>query len=172
MDLTPFSIRPATESDLPGIFAIYDREVLHGTATFDTEPKSPAGRLEWFRDTANGRYPILVAEVDGAIAGWARLYAWSNRCAYARAAENAVYVHADHRGKGVGRALLAELIRIAPQRQVQVLLARIVEGNPASQALHEALGFQTIGVMRRVGEKFGRVLDVRLMDLQLDASSR
>ena len=162
-------IRPATEADLPGIFAIYDREVLHGTATFDTEPKSPAGRLEWFRDTANGRYPILVAEVDGAIAGWTRLYAWSNRCAYARAAENAVYVHADHRGKGVGRALLAELIRIAPQREVQVLLARIVEGNPASQALHEALGFQTIGVMRRVGEKFGRVLDVRLMDLQLDS---
>ena len=177
-------IRPATEADLPGIFAIYDREVLHGTATFDTEPKSPAGRLEWFRDTANGRYPILVAEVEPVaakaapteaaptIAGWTRLYAWSNRCAYARAAENAVYVHADHRGKGVGRALLTELIRIAPQRDVKVLLARIVEGNPASQALHEALGFQTIGVMRRVGEKFGRVLDVRLMDLQLDASSR
>ena len=161
-------IRPATETDLPGIFAIYDREVLHGTATFDTEPKSPAGRLEWFRDTANGRYPILVAEVDGAIAGWTRLYAWSNRCAYARAAENAVYVHADHRGKGVGRALLAELIRLAPQRDVHVLLARIVEGNPASLAVHEKLGFTPIGVMRRVGEKFGRVLDVRLMDRHLD----
>jgi L-amino acid N-acyltransferase YncA len=162
-------IRPATEADLPGIFAIYDHEVLHGTATFDTEPKSPAGRLEWLRDDGNGKYPILVAEHDGTIAGWARLYAWSNRCAYARAAENAVYVHRDHRGKGVGHALLAELIRLAPQRGIQVLLARIVEGNPASAALHEAHGYQTIGVMRRVGEKFGRVLDVRLMDLHLDA---
>lgn len=162
------TVRPATEADLPGIFAIYDEEVLHGTATFDTEPKSPAGRLEWFRDTSDGRYPILVAEVDGAIAGWTRLYAWSTRCAYARAAENAVYVHAKHRGKGVGRALLAELIRLAPERGVSVLLARIVEGNPGSLALHEALGFQTIGLMRRVGEKFGRVLDVRLMDLHLD----
>jgi len=161
-------IRQATEADLPGIFAIYDREVLHGTATFDTEPKSTAGRLEWFRDTSDGRYPILVAEVAGAIAGWTRLYAWSNRCAYARAAENAVYVHPEHRGQGVGRTLLEELIRLAPQRGVHVLLARIVEGNPASLKLHEALGFQTIGVMKRVGEKFGKVLDVRLMDRQLD----
>lgn len=165
-------IRQATEADLPGIFAIYDHEVLHGTATFDTEPKSPAARLEWLRDDGNGKYPILVAEHDGTIAGWARLYAWSNRCAYARAAENAVYVHRDHRGKGVGRALLAELIRLAPQRGIQVLLARIVEGNPASVALHEAHGYQTIGLMRRVGEKLGRVLDVRLMDRHLDQPAR
>ncbi len=161
-------IRAATEADLPGIFAIYDHEVLHGTATFDTEPKSEAARREWLRDDAGGKYPILVAEVGGAIAGWARLYAWSNRCAYARAAENAVHVHRDHRGRGVGGALLAELIRLSPQRGVQVLLARIVEGNPASVALHEAHGYRTIGVMRRVGEKFGRVLDVRLMDRHLD----
>ena len=161
-------IRAATEADLPGIFAIYDREVLHGTATFDTEPKSQTERLVWLRDDANGKYPILVAEIGGAVAGWARLYAWSNRCAYARAAENGVYVHADHRGKGVGRALLEELIRLAPQRGVHVLLARIVEGNPASLGLHEALGFTSIGLMRRVGEKFGRVLDVRLLERQLD----
>lgn len=165
-------IRPATEADLPGIFAIYDHEVLHGTATFDTEPKSPAGRLEWLRDDAQGKYPILVAERDGEIAGWARLYPWSNRCAYARAAENAVYVHREHRGRRVGHALLAELIRLAPQRDIQVLLARIVEGNPASVALHEAHGYQAIGVMRRVGEKFGRVLDVRLMDRHLDQVAR
>lgn len=180
-------IRPATEADLPGIFAIYDHEVLHGTATFDTEPKSPAGRLEWLRDDGGGKYPILVAEAEpvvakgGAaeaaptgrpvIAGWARLYAWSNRCAYARAAENAVYVHRDHRGRGIGHALLAEIIRLAPQRGIHVLLARIVEGNPASVALHEAHGYRSIGVMRRVGEKFGRVLDVRLMDRQLDPAA-
>ncbi|MGQ0586313.1 MAG: GNAT family N-acetyltransferase [Gammaproteobacteria bacterium] len=168
MNPTPFLIRPATEADLPGIFAIYDREVLTGTATFDTEPKSATERQAWLRDDAGGKYPILVAEIGGAIAGWARLYAWSNRCAYARAAENAVYVHADQRGKGVGQALLAELIRLAPQRGVHVLLARVVEGNPASLALHEAQGFTTIGVMRKVGEKFGRVLDVRLLERQLD----
>ena len=168
MDLTPFSIRSATDADLPGIFAIYDQEVLHGTATFDTQPKTPAERLEWFRNDGNGRYPILVAEIDGAVAGWARLYAWSPRRAYDRTAENAVYVHRDRRGQGVSRALMEQLILLAPQRGVQVLVARVVEGNPASLALHEKLGFRTVGVMQRVGEKFGRLLDVRLMDRHLD----
>jgi L-amino acid N-acyltransferase YncA len=173
LNLTPFSIRAASAADLPGIFAIYDHEVLHGTATFDTHPKSPAERAEWFASDGNGRYPILVAETAGAeapptIVGWARLYAWSPRKAYDRTAENAVYVHRERRGQGISRRLMEELIRLAPQRGVQVLIARIVEGNPASLALHEKLGFRTIGLMRRVGEKFGRLLDVRLMDRHLD----
>ena len=163
-------LRAATEADLPGIFAIYDEQVLHGTATFDTTPKTPAERLEWFR-SAGTRYPILVAEVDGEIAGWTRLYAWSVRCAYDRAAELGIYVHEQHRGKGVGRALLAELIRVAPERGVKLLIARVVEGNAGSLKLHEALGFQTIGIMRKVGEKFGRLLDVRLMDKHLDVGA-
>lgn len=162
------NLRAATEADLPGIFAIYDHEVLHGTATFDTEPRPEAGRLEWFRNDGNGRYPILVAEAGGRIVGWARLYAWSPRKAYDRTAENAVYVHREHRGQGLSRALMEELMRLAPPRGVQVLIARIVEGNPASLALHEKLGFRTIGVMQRVGEKFGRLLDVRLLDRHLD----
>jgi L-amino acid N-acyltransferase len=163
-------IRAATEADLPGIFAIYDQEVLHGTATFDVTPKTPAERLEWFRNDGAGRYPLLVAEAAGAVAGWARLYAWSPRRAYDRTAEDAVYVHGDFRGQGLSRALMQELMRLAPQRGVQVLVARIVEGNPASLALHEKLGFRSIGVMRRVGEKFGRVLDVRLLDRHLDGT--
>jgi phosphinothricin acetyltransferase len=163
-------IRDAGREDLEGIFAIYDEQVLHGTATFDTVSKTPVERLEWFA-TAGGRYPVLVAEEDGNILGWARLYAWSPRRAYDRTAENAVYVRADQRGRGIGRALLQELIQQAPRRGVSVLIARIVEGNPASRALHEALGFRTIGVMHRVGEKFGRLLDVRLMDLHLDQTS-
>lgn len=165
-------IRAATEADLPGIFAIYDEEVLHGTATFDTSPKSPAERLAWFRDDGAGRYPILVAVEAGQVAGWARLYPWSNRCAYDRAAENAVYVHPAHRGKGVGKALLAELLRLAHGRGVRLVIARVVEGNAGSRALHEAAGFETIGVMRRCGEKFGRLLDVRLMDRHLEDRGR
>lgn len=162
-------IREANAADLDAIFAIYDREVLQGTATFDTEPKSAAQRAEWLAGHASPRTPAIVAELPGGvIAGWATLSPWSNRCAYARAAENSVYVHADHRGKGLGGALLDHLIARARRAGLGVILARVVEGNPASVALHESRGFQTIGVMRRVGEKFGRILDVHLMDLHLD----
>ncbi|HZP12311.1 MAG TPA: GNAT family N-acetyltransferase [Nevskiaceae bacterium] len=161
------NIREAKRDDLDGIFAIYDREVLHGTATFDTVVKSTQERLDWFA-TAGQRYPVLVAEEKNRVLGWARAYAWSPRRAYDRTAENAVYVRDDARGRGLGRALMEKLIELAPQHGIHVLVARIVEGNPASVRLHEALGFKTIGVMRQVGEKFGTLLDVRLMDLHLD----
>lgn len=161
-------LRAATEADLPGIFAIYDEQVLHGTATFDTVPRTPPERLEWFLNNPGQRYPILVAEDDDGIVGWARLYPWSPRPAYDRTAENAVYVRANRRGDGIGRALLTELLRLAPQAGVLTLVARIVEGNPGSLALHERLGYTRIGRMRRCGEKHGRVLDVWLLERILD----
>lgn len=160
-------IRAARESDLPGIFAIYDREVLNGTCTFDTVPKTEAERLEWLRADGGGRYPIAVAEVEGKVVGWARLYQWSPRPAYARAAENAVYVDESARGSGVGRRLLEEVLQRGYDAGIRVVIARVVEGNPASLALHESMGFATIGIMHGVGEKFGVVRDVRLLEREL-----
>jgi L-amino acid N-acyltransferase YncA len=162
-------IRDAASADLPGIFEIYHEQVLHGTATFDTEPKDLGAQRAWFEAHPRERYPILVAVEEGRIAGWARLYPWSDRCAYRRSAENSVYVHQDFRARGVGRALLAALIVRAREAGIAVLLARIAEGNPASVALHRGAGFERIGTMRRVGEKFGRILDVELLQLHLDA---
>ncbi|MEK6702832.1 MAG: N-acetyltransferase family protein [Planctomycetota bacterium] len=165
-------IRDAAADDLAGIFEIYDREVLHGTATFETVPKTPAERVEWLAAHRPAAHPAIVAvEPDhgsSRVLGWATLSAWSARCAYARAAENSVYVHLSARGRGVGRALLGELLVRARAANLAVIIARIAEGNPASVRLHESAGFETIGVMRRIGEKFGRVLDVRMMDLHLD----
>jgi L-amino acid N-acyltransferase YncA len=162
-------IREAAEGDLPGIFAVYDAEVLRGTATFETVPRTPAERVEWFQAHPRSRYPVVVAEEGGAVLGWARLQPWSPRPAYARTAEDSVYVRADARGRGIGRALLAEILGRARGAGIAVVLARIAEGNPASVRLHAAAGFRTVGTMRRVGEKFGRILDVELMDLHLDA---
>ena len=172
-DVSGFVIREATEADLVGIFEIYDREVLHGTATFDVEPKSAEQRVAWLREHGKARRRAIVAvprAESTSVLGWASLSAWSDRCAYVRAAEDSVYVAADARGRGVGSALLAALIASAKADGLAVLLARIVEGNPASLRLHESAGFRTIGVMHGVGEKFGRVLDVQLLELPLDGA--
>ncbi len=161
-------VRDASPADLPAIAAIYDEQVLHGTATFDTEPRTPAAWRTWFGEHPRDRYPVLVAEEGGEVVGWARLTPWSARCAYARSAENSVYVRADRRGHGAGRALVEALLDRARAAGIAVLLARIAEGNPASLRLHEALGFRPVGTMRRVGEKFGKVRDVTILDLHLD----
>ena len=161
-------VREATPSDLPAISAIYDEQVLHGTATFDTEPKTPAERRAWFEEHPRDRYPVIVAEEAGEVLGWARLQPWSVRCAYARSAENSVYVRKDARGRGVGKELLAALLDRARASGICVILARIADGNPASLRLHGRAGFRPVGTMRRVGEKFGRILDVALLDLHLD----
>ncbi|MCA9310428.1 MAG: N-acetyltransferase [Phycisphaerales bacterium] len=166
-------IRRATAADLPAIFAIYNDEIRNGTATFDTEPMSAQRQDEWLAAHTPDTYAAFVAGDPGfapnhGVLGWATLSPWSNRCAYARAAEVSVYVHREARGHRVGHALLRHLVDHAPQHGVFVLLARIAEGNPVSIRLHESVGFREIGVMRRVGEKFGRILDVTVMDLHLD----
>lgn len=163
-------IRPASERDLPAIAAIYNHEVAHGVATFDTEPWDRESTARWFAAHDPSRRPVLVAVAgDGTVVGWASLSDWSTRCAYLRAAENSVYVHAEHRGRGVGRMLLEAVLDRAPGSGVKVVLARIETSGVASRALHIACGFVSVGVMHRVGEKFGRVLDVELFERSLES---
>lgn len=161
------TLRPATAGDLPAIFAIYDREVLTGTATCDTQPRTEAERLEWLAAHDPVEHPVLVAEDADGITGWGCLSAWSPRPAYARSVEDTVYVRTDCQGRGLGRRLLARLLDLARERSRALVIARVVEGNPASRHLHEAAGFTTIGVMEGAAEKFGRVLDVRILGLRL-----
>jgi phosphinothricin acetyltransferase len=161
-------VRPMRASDLAAVNAIYNLEVAESTATFDTVPTSPAQRATWFEEHQGPRTPALVAEEDDEVLGWACLSPWSDRCAYARAAEISVYVHRDARRCGVGRALLHEILDRARAAGLGVILARIVSEQEPSLALHRELGFTAIGRMRRVGEKFGRILDVDLLELHLD----
>ena len=163
------TIRSACAADLPAVIDIYNYEVEHGVATFDTVPWTLEERAPWFAVHASPQHPLIVAEEDGRVLGWGSLSAWSDRCAYARAAEVSVSVHQDHRGRGIGRALLADLIARGRAAGLGVLLARIESSGAASLALHRARGFKPIGTMRRVGEKSGRILDVELLDLHLDA---
>jgi L-amino acid N-acyltransferase len=163
----PIEIRDVEPADLAAIFAIYNHEVLHGTSTFDTEPRRPGADDGWVLERER-RYPVLVALRDGELVGWGSISQWSPRGAYARTGEVSVYVDRAVRGSGIGRALLAALIERAPAGGIAVLLARVAGENPASIALHRSLGFEPIGVQRRSGEKLGRVLDVTLLDLHLD----
>lgn len=156
------TIRTARVSDLPAITEIYNEAILKTTATFDTEPKSEAEQLEWF-ETHDSRHPILVAELDGAVVGWTSLSKWSDRCAYADTAEVSTYVKEGFRGKGFGRKLKEAIDAEAHRLGLHTVIARITEGNEVSIHLNEAFGFEHIGVMKEVGYKFGRWLDVHLM---------
>ena len=162
------AIRSANIEDLSAIVAIYNYEVLHGVATFDTVGWTVEGRREWLVSHDSRRHPVVVADDHSRIVGWAALSPWSDRCAYARAAEASAYVHHEERARGIGRALLADLIGRARRIKLGVLLARVESSGSVSLDLCESLGFKRIGTMQRVGEKFGRLLDVELLDLQLD----
>ncbi|GIK77571.1 MAG: hypothetical protein BroJett022_12610 [Actinomycetes bacterium] len=111
----------------------------------------------------------VAVDGSGGVVGWAAIGPWSPRGAYRRTGETSVYVEPEHRGAGIGKALLADLVeRARGLDEIHVLLARISQPNPASVAAHTAAGFRSFGVQRRCGEKLGRILDVELFDLDLD----
>ncbi|MFZ0892557.1 MAG: N-acetyltransferase family protein [Thermoplasmata archaeon] len=163
-------IRAALTMDAGAIATIYNEAVRTTTATFDTEPRSIEGQRAWLAHH-DSQHPVLVAEVDGEVIGWAGLSPWSERRAYAATSEISVYVASPWRGRGIGRQLVTEIRARAVALGIHTILARIAEGNPASRQLHVSAGFTTVGVMREVGLKFGRLLDVELMQLMLPGSS-
>ncbi|MBL7166712.1 MAG: N-acetyltransferase [Dehalococcoidales bacterium] len=156
------SVRRAEPGDLGAITEIYNEAVLTTDASFDTEPKTEDEQRAWFIKHGP-KHPIMVAEIDGTITGWASLSEWSDRRAYADTAEISLYVKEEHRSKGTGRRLLETIILEGEKVGLHSVVARIVAGNDVSVHLHESFGFEHIGIMREVGWKFGRLLDVVLM---------
>lgn len=163
------TVRPAVEMDLPAITAIYNEAVLRSTGTFDTEPKSVESQAKWFAAHRGPTRPVLVAEEGGVVAGWASLSDWSERCAYARSTEISVYIAEGSRGRGLGGALLDAALAAGRAAGVSQILARITGDNEASLRLHRKRGFVEAGLLKRVGEKFGQVLDVHILQLSLEA---
>ncbi len=156
------TIRKAAMKDLGAITEIYNEAVLKTVATFDTEPKTVEEQKPWFK-SHDSRHPILVAEQDDAIVGWASLSKWSDRCAYSDTGEISVYVKEERRRKGTGKKLIQEILDQGQKVGLHTVVARIAESNEISVRLHEAFGFEHIGTMKEVGRKFGKLLDVYLM---------
>ena len=163
-------IRDAVLADLPAIVALYGRECLNGTATFELEPPSMAEMTARFQAVDRHGLPWLVAEVDGAFAGYAYASPFRPRPAYRYGVEGSIYVEETARGHGVGRALLGALIDRTRDMGLRHVIGAISdsETSTASIALHARLGFQTVGVYRQVGWKFERWLNVTLMQLDLN----
>lgn len=168
MSQPSLSLRPSTDADLPAIQAIYAHAVLHGTGTFETEVPDVA-EMSRRREEVLGRgLPWLVAEREGRLLGYAYANYFRPRLAYRFCLEDSIYLHPDSQGQGLGRLLLAELIGRCEALGARQMLAVIGDAeNLGSIGLHRALGFADTGVLKSAGWKFGRWLDVVLMQRQL-----
>ena len=155
-------IRKAILKDLKQITEIYNESIIKTNATFDTEIKSLKEQRKWFKDHGI-KNPILVAEQNGLIVGFASLSKWSDRCAYSDTAEISLYIKEKYQGKGIGKNLMEKIIKEGEKANLHVIIARITSGNILSIHLHEKYGFEHIGVMKEVGKKFGKLLDVYIM---------
>ncbi|WP_395675113.1 GNAT family N-acetyltransferase [Inquilinus sp.] len=162
-------IRDAEAGDVAGILEIYNDAVVHTTAIWNEAVVDTADRAAWLEDRRRLGYPVLVAvDAEGRVAGYASFGDWRAWDGYRHTVEHSVYVHRDRRGGGVGRALLAALIDRARALGKHVMVAGIEAGNAGSIRLHQSLGFEPAGVMREVGAKFGRWLDLAFLQLRLD----
>ncbi len=162
------AIRAATAADIPAITAIYDHAVRHGTASFELEPPDATEMARRRQALVDGGFPYLVAEADGAIAGYAYAGPYRLRPAYRWSVEDSVYVAPALHRRGIGAALLHRLIVEAEQRGFRQMIAVIGDSaQAASIELHRAAGFRLIGTVENVGHKFGRWLDTVLMQRPL-----
>ena len=156
-------LRDATAADLQAISDIFNYYALNSTANFATAPESLEERKMWFSQHATAGLPVLVAELQGRIVGWASLSPYHSRCAYSQSVEPSVYIHAEFIGKGLGKQLLRRLVTLAGARRYHCLVALICSENTGSIELFRTFGFEPSGRLKEVGRKFDRWLDVVLM---------
>jgi L-amino acid N-acyltransferase YncA/GrpB-like predicted nucleotidyltransferase (UPF0157 family) len=159
--------RRAELSDVDAITEIYNEAILTTTATFDTEPKSTTERSQWFQ-SHDKRHPIWVAVLDGKVVGWISLSEWSDRPAYNDTGETSVYVKSECRGQGIGTILMQTIIKEAQQLKYHTIIARIAGESDVSLHVHKNFGFIQAGIMKEVGRKFGKLLDVHILQKILE----
>jgi phosphinothricin acetyltransferase len=166
--MASFTIREAIREDLPDLMRIYNIAVRDTTATFDLEEQTLEEREAWFAHYG-GPHPLLTAVMDdGRIAGYGSLSMFRAKPAYDRTVENSIYLDPDCWGMGIGKAMLAELIRRAKELGHHAMIACITDGNDTSVRLHKQFGFESAGNLREVGYKFGKWQSVTFFELLLE----
>ena len=160
-------IRDAVPADLPEILTVHNAAIADTTAIWDEEQVGLADRKAWFDQRTGAGLPILTAEIDGRVAGYASYGPFRPKSGYRYTVENSVYVAEGFHRRGVATALMAELIERARRGDVHAIVAGIESSNTTSIALHAKFGFTVVGVMPQVGVKFGRWLDLTWMQLLL-----
>jgi len=164
------AIAPALPADAAEVAEIYAHHVLHGTASYETVPPDAAEMAARMAKVMGPGWPWLIArDSDGTMLGYAYASQFRDRAAYRYACENSIYIRDVCRGRGIGKALLAALIEASEQFGFRQMIAVIGGGNPASVALHAALGFSHAGTMRSIGRKHGLWLDTVYMQRALGA---
>lgn len=156
-------IREAIYGDLPQMLDIYNHVILHTTAVYDYEPHTLDMRRQWWEAKRAQGYPVLVAEDEGRIAGFSSYGPFRAWAAYQFTVENSVYVSDSFRGRGLGKQLLVPLIELAKEKGYHAMIAGIDATNEASLRLHQQLGFQEVALLKEVGWKFDRWLDLKLL---------
>lgn len=162
---TEIIIRDAGEEDLSAILDIYNHVILNTTSVYSEEPHTFQMRLSWYNERVNNGFPILVAEEDGQVIGFASFGHFRAWPCYRYTVENSVYVHVDHRGKGVSKLLMQPLIGRARKMGMHAMIAGIDADNNTSFRLHQSFGFVEVAHFKEVGFKFGRWLDLKFMEL-------
>ena len=161
-------LRPVELTDVEGIRSIYNTEVLDSTVTMDLVPRTVESQRQWIQahQGAHGAIVAVETPVGGGadqILGFASISPYRSRPGYSTTVENSVYVHREHQNRGLGRLLLDDVLHLAEESGFHSCVARILAGHEASIRLHASRGFDLVGVEREVGRKFGRWIDITLM---------
>jgi phosphinothricin acetyltransferase len=160
------------EAHAGAILEILNEAIANSTALYDYKPRPKESMVGWFKAKQTGRFPVIGAIADEELLGFASYGTFRAWPAYKYTVEHSVYVHRDHRGKGIGAVLMKKLIDAAREQQYHVMIGGIDAANRASVRLHEKLGFFHAGTIRQAGYKFGRWLDLAFYQLLLETPAR
>lgn len=167
------TVQCSFERHASAILDIFNEAIVGSTALFDYKPRTLESMAAWFKAKQSGRFPVIGVEDDsGRLLGFASYGTFRAWPAYKYSVEHSVYVHKDHRGQGLGRQLMVQLIAAARDQDYHVLVGGIEATNAGSIALHESLGFTHAGTIREVGYKFGRWLDLSFYQLTLPSPAQ